>query len=138
MNLYKHFKTDENKEAGEGIELKYGDSSITIHRAGGSNAKFRKQNDANLRKYGRDIDLGTLDDETDRKIMVDLYVDTVIIGWKNITDENGNPLEYNRENVVKLLNDLPELFADIRRVATNVAFFKEKELEEDLGKPKNA
>ena len=136
MNLYKFFKTDKSKESGEGIALTYGDSKIVIHRAGGSNAKYKKLHNANLREYGRDIELGVLDEAKDTLLMAGLYADTVIIGWENVKDEDGKALPFNRENVVKILTDLPELFLDIRRAATDVALFKQKELEEDLGKPK--
>lgn len=135
MNLYKLFKTDKEKETGEGITLNYGEAKITIHRAGGSNAKYRKQNNANLRKFGRDIELGTLDPETDNRIMAELYADTIIIGWEGVNDESGKPLPFTRESVVKLLTDLPELFVDIRKAALDVALFKQKEMEDDLGKP---
>ena len=138
MNLYKQFKTDRNKETGEGITLNYGDAKIIIHRAGGANSEYRKKHNANLREFGREIDNGTFTPEEDAQVMAELYADTVIKGWEGVADENGKPLPFNRENVVKLMTDLPELFNDIKSAATTVALFKQKQIEEDVGKPVSA
>ena len=61
----------------------------------------------------------------------ELYADTLIIGWSGVTDEAGNPLPFNRDNVVKLLTDLPELANDIQAQAVLVSNFRAEEREAD-------
>lgn len=135
MSLYKLFKTDKDKESGRGITLKYGTASITIHRAGNGNPLYRKLNNENLRKHGRELELGLLTPEEDNRIMAEIYAESVVIGWENVCDESGKEMAFNKENAVKLFTDLPDLFADLKNAATDRALFKAQELEEDVGKP---
>lgn len=131
--LYSLFKTDSNKENGEGIQLDYGVAKIMIHRAGGSNRKYKKAYQALLAEHGRSLEADAIAEEDSERLYAGLYADTVITGWEGVTDATGKPLEFTRDNVVKLLLDLPELFFDIRKAALDVALFKNKEKQTDLG-----
>lgn len=131
MNLYKTYKADETTEK-DGIDLQYGpDCKIRIARAGGSNARFGKLLGDKLKPYRRQIDNGTMDDAVAAKIMAEVYADCVILSWSGVEDADGKPLSFTKENVVKLLTDLPELFRDIQEQAGKVSNFKAAEREED-------
>lgn len=132
-SLYKMFKTDEKNETG-GIDLDYGAAGkIRIARAGGNNRKYRKLIDERLKPYRRQLRGGTMDDAVADRVIAEVYADSVIIGWEGVVDENGNALEYNRANVIKLLTDLPDLFKDIQEQAIEVSNFLQAELADDLG-----
>lgn len=133
MNPYKMFKTDEKIET-DGLKLDYGDFKITIARAGGANAKYKRLIREHIKKYGRRIDAGTLRDEEATLIMAGIFADGVILGWENVSDENGKFMDFTRENCVKLLTDLPDLFADIREQAALAANFRAGEIERDSKK----
>lgn len=130
MNLYDMFKTDEKHES-NGIELDYGDCQIRIARAGGSNKKYGDLLSKRLKPYRRQMDTGTMDNTVAEKILAEVYAETVIIGWTNVKDREGNVMKFTKENCVKLLLDLPELFRDIQEQASKVANFREAEIEED-------
>lgn len=134
MNVYEMFETDPNLENGDGITLDYGEFKIKIHRAGGANTKFIKALEAMRRKHRRQLEIGSLPDEVVAKINAELYADTVIIGWAGVTDRIGKELPFNRENVVKVLLDMPKLFQNIRDAASDYEFFLVKQKDEDLGK----
>lgn len=125
--LYKLFKTKDEYEQ-SGVWLDFGsDIRIKIARAGGKNIKFISKYNKLMRKYGRAIDNDNMSEEESQQALAELFADTVILDWSNVTDENGIPLEFNRMNVIKILKDLPDLFAIIRTEANKLANFKDKE-----------
>lgn len=128
---YDFFKTDKDLETGKGVELDYGAFSITIHRAGGQNAKFASVTMAKMAPHRRKLQSGSLDEDVGRRLMAEIYAESVIIGWKNVVDEAGKPLPFTKENCVKLLLDLPEFFSDIQEQAQNMANFRAEALEKE-------
>jgi len=138
MSLYKLFKTDENLET-DGIWLEYGQNEkgepirIKIARAGGHNSAFSKALEKATRPYRKAIQTGMLDNKTADKLYKEVFADTVVLDWINVEGPDGKPMEFKRENVLKLFEDLPDLFADLREQANNVALFREEVREADLG-----
>lgn len=130
-SIYDVFETDAGKET-DGIVLDYGEmGSIMISRAGGANKKFAKSLEFRSRPYKRQIDKGTMDNDTAVKLMAEVFADTIVIGWVGINDREGNPIEFNKENCVKLFIDLPELFADVQDASTSIANFQQEQNEDD-------
>jgi len=130
MSFYNTFQTDENLENGQGVDLDYGQNGIiTIHRAGGSNKSFARVLNAKMKPYSRQLQTDTMEDEIASKLLIETYAETVIINWKNVTDQEGNKLAFNRSNCIKILTDLPELFKDIQNQANSISNFR-KEQEE--------
>ncbi len=138
MSLYKLFKTDEHLET-DGIWLEYGQNEkgepirIKIARAGGHNSAFSKALEKATRPYRKAIQTGLLDNKTADKLYKEVFADTVVLDWINVEGPDGKPMEFKRENVLKLFEDLPDLFADLREQANNVALFREEVREADLG-----
>ncbi len=127
MNPYDLFKTDTKMEQ-DGIVLDYGEFSITIARAGKSNAKFRGLLSTTLKKHRRKIDQDTLSDDLSDKIMIEIYADSIILGWANFTGPDGKAMVFDRENVIKAMTDLPDLFADISEQANQASNFRAEQL----------
>ena len=136
MSLYAQFKTDKNVEK-TGIILEYGFNSkkqpiqIRIARAGGANEHYSKLLEAKIKPYRRQIQNETLDNAIAEKITKEVYAQSVILGWENVEDEKGNPIEFNVDNCVKLLTDLPDLWSDIQAQSTRAALFRADILEAD-------
>lgn len=137
MSLFSQFQTDQNAEV-DGIDIDYGIDSrvnerivIRIARAGGSNSKFAKLWDAKTKPYRRQIQTDTLDNATAERLIHEVYAEAVVLGWSGVYNRNGNKLDYTVVNCVQLFKDLPELFNDIRQVATNISAFRVQEREED-------
>lgn len=129
---YKMFKTNPELEC-SGIELNYGDFRITIARAGGANKKFAKAIEKKSRPFKRAIQSDSFDNERAQALLKEVYAETVVLGWDGVTDEKGEPLPFNRENCLKLFNDLPDLFQDIMEQAQKSALFREEIRENDAG-----
>ena len=133
MSLYKKFKTSDEHEQ-NGVELDYGEGCIIkIARAGGANKRFLKCAEKFNRKYKRQLELEILINDIDYKAAVRMYAEPLVLSWEGVTDQEGNELECTVENVAKVLTDLPDLFSDIRRSATNHQLFKEYIDEKEAG-----
>lgn len=124
MSLYKQFKTDEQVEK-QGLTLNFADGiSIVIARAGGSNDRYFKRMEVLTKPYRRQIEAGTADRKVLQAVIIEVFAETVLLGWENVTDEEGKPLEFNKLNAIKVLTDLPDLFAEIQEQAGKSALFR--------------
>lgn len=47
-------------------------------------------------------------EEESAQAFAELYADHVIVGWKNMQDSNGKEVEYNRDDCISILLDLPD------------------------------
>lgn len=128
---YSVFLTDKALEK-EGIVLDYGDFKIKVARAGGANAAFQKALTAKVRPYKRQLDAGTIPDDVAEKLFLDVYAEAVVLGWEGVTDENGKPLPYSKENAVKLFSDLPDLFRDVQNQAAAISNFRAEVTEDTI------
>ncbi len=134
MSLYKQFETDVSVEQ-KGVLLEYGNNSkgqpirIRIARAGGSNTAYLKLLEARCKPYRRVIQNESIERPMLEGILRGVYAETVVIGWENVEDREGNELPFSKENALKLFNDLPDLYADIVEQSTKTALFR-KDLQE--------
>ncbi len=125
-SAYEMFATSSDLEAG-GIKLDYGEFQITVARAGGGNRAFQKALRERTSPHRRLIDTESLPEDISRDLLVGVYADTIILGWKGVKGRDGKSMAFNRDNIVKLLKDLPDLFQDIQREASKFTNFKEED-----------
>ncbi len=138
MSIFKTFKNDEKLEQ-EGILIQYGENSkgameaFRIARAGGTNQRFLKAMERATKPYKRQIQTDSIDPKVSKRLYMESFVDTVLLGWENIEDEDGNAIEYSRDNALALFTKLPDLFLDLSAQATNQALFRAEVREADSG-----
>lgn len=136
MSLYKQFSMDQSLEK-KGILLEYGENSdgtmiaLRIARAGGSNKRYERRLEKAFKPYRRQIQAGTADEKVLRRALIEVFAETVVLGWENVHDENGEPLPFTKDNCVKLFNDLPDFFDDVRDAASSYDLFRQDEMEVD-------
>jgi hypothetical protein len=136
MSLYKQFETDTSIER-EGLWLEYGSNSknepiqIKIARAGGSNNTYLKLLEARFKPYKRLIQNESLERPILEKVVREVYAETILLDWKGVEDREGNSLPFSKDNALKLLNDLPDLYADILEQSTKSALFRKTIQEAD-------
>lgn len=136
MSLYSQFKTDPSVEK-DGILVQYGNNSkglliqIRIARAGGNNVGFAKAYEQKTKPYRRQIQNDTMDPKVAERIILEVYAETVVLGWEGVEDEEGNDLPFNKENCIKLFTDLPDLFRDLQAVSQSIAAFRSEIREAD-------
>lgn len=127
-SIYEVFDTDRSAEE-TGIRLNYGEFSITIARAGGANKRFSKMLERRLEPHQRAIQAGLMDDDRARKILAEVFAETVVLGWDNVPDREGKLIVFSKEACAKLLLELPELFDDLREQATKASNFRQAQRE---------
>lgn len=136
MSLYSMFGTNPEAEL-DGFELILFDEGVevifTLARAGGSNKRFANRLQALLRPYERAVKAGTMSDEKAGVIMAKALAETVILGWSNVNDLEGNNLPFTIAKATELLTDLPELRTVILEEAQNASNFVAVEVEENQG-----
>jgi hypothetical protein len=143
MSLYKHFKTDENVEK-TGILLEYGTTvvngkevpiAIRIARAGGANRAYERLMEAEVKPHRRMIQNETIEKAVVERILKKVYAQTVVLGWENVDLEarmEGDKVvlpelknaPFNVENCIRLFEDLPDLFEDIKTQAQKASLFR--------------
>ena len=137
-SLYAMFETDKQAEQEVGIVLNYGSAGkIRVARAGGTNQRYIKALEERMRPYRINARNGkvelNVDDATASKLLVEVFADAVVLDWEGIRDRNGDLMEFNHENVVKLFTDLPELFSDVMEQASKLDNFLLESTESDAG-----
>lgn len=143
MGLRNTFKTDKTAEV-EGVEIEvdineHNNKPITIRlsRMSRSNKRYTKRLDTVTRPHMAAIQNETLNEAVASKMMREVFVDTVLLGWDNLpkSELSGNPddkeeLPFTRENALALFEELPDLYEDWEGRAKKAATFRETELEE--------
>lgn len=138
--LFKQYKTNATKEA-EGVEIEFPEAenedgsipTFVISRMGKGNKAYAKSLEAATRPYRRQVELGTLKNEVAEGLFLNVFVDTILRGWKNIQDENGADIPYSKDNAVKLLNDLPDVYERLQEEAKLSANFRDSNLDTEAG-----
>lgn len=137
--LFKTFKADANLEK-TGILLEYGTTKrdgkevpvcIRIARAGGANSQFDKVMEHKTKPYKRLIQSDSLDKKVSERIMREVYAETVVLGWENVQNEEGEFLEYNTQNVISIFEQLPDLFTDVVTQSQKQSLFRAEVIEAD-------
>lgn len=121
LDGFDRFKTDANLETGDGVTIEYDDGkSITVRRAGGRNTAYALAlSDARAKMTGKKLSA-----EEDRRVMVGVVADTIVVGWSGITS-GGKELEFTKANVVAVFMAYPELYLDVFQHANDLNNFLE-------------
>lgn len=128
--LYDLYETDPKMEK-EGIGLRFGETVFYVRRAGGANTLFDTVYEEKTRTLTNRLQLQAMTDEQSSRLLREVYAEAVMIGWENVTDRAGNPLEFTKENFVQVMNDLPTLWRAIRTEAANHENFLKAQIRQE-------
>lgn len=127
FNLFAVYGTDTLKEK-NGVPFyldKDSDCYISVARWCNRNVDYqREMADLNSK-------IQSLNYEEQEQARVEVFTKHLIKGWNNITDQNGNPLEFNVENALKLFNLVPDLVDDLVGFSLNRKNYPLDSLKED-------
>jgi len=129
-SLYEQFKTNPALEQ-DGVVLDFGGPKFRVRRTGGANRKYKAIFSAKIRPFSRAIANGSFSEEKSDEVLKDVFFEAVMVDWANVTDEANNPLEFNKANFLKVMNDLPDLWSAIRQEADNIKNFQDETAEAD-------
>lgn len=129
-NLYELYETDPELEK-KGIALQFGDTAFYVKRAGGANVDFDKCFEAKTRNMTSRLQLSALSEEQSSTMLQEVYFESVIVGWKNVTNRKGEVLDFNRENWMQVMKDLPTVWRAIRTEASNHENFRKLQAQQE-------
>jgi hypothetical protein len=136
MSIYEQFETNKEKEIG-GVAVEYGankDGSIPtfyVTRMSRSNKKYIKNLEKATRPHRRAIELETMQPDQAEKISMGVFVETVLLGWKNVQNRKGEVVTFTKEAATKLFNELPDFYDDLQSKASKASLFRDEALEEE-------
>lgn len=143
MSLHKLFKNDVNLEK-NGIWIDYGPNDdlagtpppsqrFRVARSGGSNMAYNKALEHITKPFKRALQNGQVSNERAKLMDREAFLDTCLLGWENVTNADGQLIEFSKANAVALFDELPDLYDDIREQANNASLYREEVREADLG-----
>ena len=117
-----------------GIWINYGKGGkFLVARSGGANTKFAKMLEFNLRPHDHQMKIGKLDNEVATDLLIDTFIDAVLLKWEGVSGKDGKEIKFTKENAKTLFTDLPELFRDLQEQTSKMSNFQEKQTEDDAG-----
>jgi len=130
LNAYEMFETDKAVEE-SGVELDYGEFQIKIARSGGSNQRYNKILEALVKPHQRAVQTETISRDVVNKILIEAHAKAVVVSWEGVKDRDGNLIEFSVAACIKLFNDLPDLFEDVKEQAAKTGLFR-KQINEEI------
>ena len=123
--LYERFGTNQEKEK-EGAWIYYDDElAFKVKRITGRNKKFMLGVER-IQKLKR---RGELTKAAEVEQSAKLMLDCSLVDWKGVTDDEGKPIPFNRQNAINLLTDprWPDFIDDLFQKAQDNDNFKDLE-----------
>lgn len=132
-NLDRIFKTDADVEK-TGVWFMVSDETgFLVLPFRPTNSRMKAAMATHFKPFARQIDLGTLDSEKEREIMVKIFVNACLVDWKGVEIE-GKITPFSKEVAIGFLMRLPELYSTLIDYASDFKNFKEEfEEQQELG-----
>lgn len=113
--LYGVFKTDNELEvAGKWFDFSPNtDKTIPgfkLARMSDTNPRYQSAIEALSKELGRDIELDILTEERAKPHFMKVFLDTILVDWRNVQDAKGNEIPFTKENAAAIFHDLPDLY----------------------------
>jgi hypothetical protein len=134
MGLYKTFGTDAKAEnTGVWIDVDTTDDGkpirFLISRQSRANKKYSETLARVIGPYRQQLVNEQLSESLSRKLNIQVFCESILLGWENVQDRDGNDIAYNIGNSVKLMTDLHDLYELLNSKSTSLVLFKDKSLE---------
>lgn len=121
MDLYRQFKTDEQKEVGGVWVPLSATARIKVARMG--NARYRdciKRLSAPYRVTGL---ANQIPQEVYQQLVRDAVAETILVDWDGITTD-GQPVPYSRETALKFCTELKDFYDFVLTAADSMETFR--------------
>lgn len=139
MGLYQTFSTNRDLE-NKGIwveDFPANDDGTTpgflVSRMGKNNVEYQKALEALSKRFKLNIELDTLVDSVASEAVREVFITTVLKGWRNVYDAHGEPMEFTHENARKIFDELPDLYDYLVEKARKLSTFRDAEVDRIAG-----
>ena len=129
MSIYKELETNKNKESG-GIWIPICENDdgsecrVKIKRLKASSKEYarlvakKQRNKRGIGNRNRKIDEAL-------EIHREVFFELCLVTWENVLDINNKKIPFTKENVLKVLEELPEFFELLQNEASDINNFKD-------------
>ncbi|MBW7990050.1 MAG: hypothetical protein FVQ84_08555 [Planctomycetes bacterium] len=125
---FSELKTDETMEE-DGVWIQYADD-FWVKLARLDNKKATKLLRKLEKPYKRQIRLGTISDDVQKKNIIQLVARTVLLEWRGLENDDGSPDLFSKERAEERLSESKDFLKDVLQMSQEPANFR-KELQED-------
>ena len=134
-SIYDLYGTDKELEK-NGVWIEYpGGEMFKVARIGTNESAYGKLLRQKTKHLRRKIEADTLDVDVLGKIMMDVFVQTSLLDWKNVKEKDSDGkeklIDFNKENALELMRRLPDLFDDLHTQAQSLSTFQKESVEKD-------
>ncbi len=135
--IFKEYSTDQSIE-NSGTWVSFGTNAdgtvekILLARAGGANAKYFTEMAKAGDTHKQGIKTGAIDGLEGKKILMQVYANSVVLNWENIYDRNGNIYPYSKENCLNMFYKMHDFFDVISEICSEREAFRDAQLEDDI------
>lgn len=137
MGLYSVFKTNNALER-EGrwfdlTSIKNDDGTVPgfkMARMHKNNPEYQSRLERLSKELRQAIELDTLTEDIAGPVMRGVFVEAVLLDWRNVFDEDNKPIPFSKENADKLLSELPDLYLILADEARKLGNFRNAQVEE--------
>lgn len=121
------------EEAGKTVEWQYG-WKFKIRRKGQWNKDFQGAGTLAFKRADfiafrtRTSGRGYVQTEADtaywRKIQMEIFIDGCLVGWENVVDQDGTPMQFTKANCMKVFGCFRDLYAFLNAATEDEATFE--------------
>lgn len=142
MSLFSVYKTNQNVEVDgfwfedTGVindDIDKTTPGFLIARASRANPRFAKATEALGKKYKRQFDNDLITGAAALEMNKALFLDTLLLDWRNVYDADGEEIPFSRENADKLFAALPDLYDLLEEQARKASNFREADIADTTG-----
>lgn len=129
-SIYELFETDATMEQ-QGVVVDFGPyGRFKVARASGSNLKYSQSFQKHNKPYQKMQRRGTMPEAIARQVLAKIYADSIILNWEGVIGRDGKEISFSKDNVVKVMLDLPDLFTQIIAESQNAESYRRDYVEE--------
>ena len=133
INMFSRYAIDKEKEQNgvwSEFDLGFGQPwRFKIARTSNRNIEYLKCVEKVFKPYRKVLDY--LDKSVILKLEMEVFIKSIIKEWQNVTNEKGEPLEFNLENAMYIFDKLPEVYDTLKEDSNNGKLYREEEMKED-------
>lgn len=137
MAKLRDITADRNKEV-QGVWLPVGEG-FDVKVARMPNPKFNARLQELGRPYRSQLRRGQYDAATVEKLTTEAMAETVLLDWRGLEDDDGNPIPYSQQKAKELLSDNSSFAEIVQELASDYSNFQYdlEESKDNLGKSGN-
>jgi len=92
-----------------------------------------KEHEKSQRKHAKELERTRKNDKLYDRVLCKIIAESILVGWKNVLDEDGEILDATYQNKFDALLKYKKLRAAVMDAATDESFFKDDEMDQEEG-----